>query len=123
MVKSVLAIALAVSVVGGVGYVGLRTLGEDAKATFDELNRAFEKNAPGEGKASAQDAADWIERYRSGARRAVCRDASAGWDYVCVFTDGDGRRRKIGVIVDSRQPTQMSPLVGPRQRLPKPTAS
>jgi hypothetical protein len=113
---------VAVSVVAGVGSLGLQSLGEDAKGTLDELNSAFEKNAPGEGKASAQDAAGLIERYRSGARRAACREAASAWDYVWVFTDGEGRRRKIGLIVGSKQPTQMSPLVGARQRLPKPTA-
>src|SRR5688572_30481920 len=117
MVKAVIATALAVTVVGGVGYVGFRTLGEDAKATFDELNQAFEENSPGTGKASAQDAADWIERYRAGASRAECREGVKGWDYVCVFVDGDGRRRKVGVMVGPIQPTQMSPLVGARQRL------
>jgi hypothetical protein len=122
MVKALLATGVAVSVVAGVGFLGLRSLGEDAKGTLDEPNSAFEKNAPGEGKASAQDAADWIERYRSGARRAACREAASAWDYVCVFTDGDGRRRKIGLIVGSKQPTQISPLVGARQRLPNPTA-
>lgn len=120
MVKAVIATALAVTVVGGAGYVGFRTLGEDAKATFDELNQAFEENAPGSGKASAQDAADWIERYRSGARRAECREGVKGWDYVCVFTDGDGRRRKVGVVVGSTQPTHMSQLVGANDRLPTP---
>jgi hypothetical protein len=122
MVRSLLATGLVVSAVIGGGYVGLRTLGEDAKATFDELNRALEKNRPGQGRASAADAAAWIERYRAGARAAECGEGVNGWDYVCVFRDGDGRRRKVGVIVDWRQPTQMSPLVGARQRLPTPSS-
>jgi hypothetical protein len=122
MVKSLLAVGLAVSVAAGVGFLGLQSLGEDAKGTLDELKSAFEKNAPGEGKASVQDAADWIERYRSGARRAACREAASASDYVCVFTDGDARLRKIGLIVGSKQPTQMSPLLGARRRLPNPTA-
>jgi hypothetical protein len=118
MVKALVVTGLAVSALAGAGYVGLHTLGDDAKATFDELNRAFEQNAPGEGKASAQEAAEWIERYRSGARAAQCGPGRAGWDYVCVFEDGDGRRRKVGIAVDARQPTQLSPLVGPRKPLP-----
>lgn len=120
MVKALLVTGLAVSIVGGAGYLGLRSLGEDAKATFEEVNRALEGSATGEGKASAQDVAEYIERYRSGARRAECRVGIKGWDYVCVFTDGDGRRRKVGVVVGSTQPTHMSPLVGARDRLPTP---
>jgi hypothetical protein len=120
MVKTLLATTLAVSVVAGTGYIGLRTLGENAKATFADLNQALEESSPGTGKASAQDAADWIERYRSGARDARCEDGRRGWDYVCVFRDGDGRRRKLAVMVNATQPTQMSPLLGPRQRLPTP---
>jgi hypothetical protein len=120
VVKALVATGLAVSVVAGAGYVGLRTLGEDAKATFDKLNSALEDATPGKGKASAQDVGEWIERYRSGARRAECSEGVKGWDYVCVFVDGDGRTRKVGVLVDSRQPTQMSPLVGQRERLTKP---
>jgi hypothetical protein len=120
VLRSVLIAGLAVSVVAGAGVVGLRTLGEQAKGTFETLNRAFEDSVPREGKASARDAADWIERYRSGAGGARCRPEPGDWDYVCIFKDGDGRRRKMGVIVDARQPTQMSPLVGVRQRLPTP---
>jgi hypothetical protein len=120
MTKTLLVTILAVSVAAGTGYVGLRTLGENAKATFDELNRALEESSPGTSKASAQDAAAWIERYRSGARKARCSRGRDGWDYVCVFRDGDGRRRKVGLMVDSRQPTQMSPLAGPHQPLPAP---
>ena len=76
MVRSLLATGLVVSAVIGGGYVGLRTLGEDVKAPFDELNSALEKNLPREGKASAEDAAAWIERYRAGARAAECRERS-----------------------------------------------
>jgi hypothetical protein len=121
-VKTRIATVALVSVVAGAGFVGLRTLGESAKETFDELNRTFERNAPGTGKASSQDAAAWIERYSAGAKHASCRAGQDGWDYVCVFRDGAGRRRKVGVVVGSKQPTQMSPLVAPRQRLPKPAA-
>src|SRR5919108_2883684 len=117
MLRSVIAAGVAVSVVAGAGVVGLRTLGNDAKATFDTLNKALERNQPGKGKASAREAADWIERYRAGARDAQCEAAPKQWDYVCIFKDGDGRRRKVGLLVDSRQPTQMSPLVGVHQRL------
>jgi hypothetical protein len=120
MVKALLVTGLAVSIVGGAGYLGLRSLGEEAKATFEEVNRALEGSATGEGKASAQDVAEYIERYRAGARRAECREGVKGWDYVCVFTDGDGRRRKVGIMVGPVQPTQMSPLVAARDRLPTP---
>jgi hypothetical protein len=120
MLKALLVTGLAVSIVGGAGYLGLRSLGEEAKATFEEVNRALEGSAAGEGKASTQDVAEYIERYRSGARRAECREGIKGWDYVCLFTDGDGRRRKVGIMVGPVQPTQMSPLVGPRDRLPTP---
>jgi hypothetical protein len=120
MVKALLMTGLAVSLVGGAGYLGLRSLGEEAKATFEQVNRALEHDVPGEGKASAQDVAEYIERYRAGARRAECREGLKGWDYVCVFTDGDGQRRKVGVVVGSTQPTGMSPLVGAGQRLPTP---
>lgn len=120
MVKALLVTGLAVSIVGGAGYLGLRSLGEDAEATFEEVNSALEGSASGEGKASAQDVAEYIERYRSGARRAECREGIKGWDYVCVFTDGDGLRRKVGVVVGSTQPTHMSPLVGANDRLPTP---
>jgi hypothetical protein len=121
MLRSLLVAGLAVSVVAGASVVGLRTVGREAKATFDTLNQALEDSTPGKGKASARDAAQWIERYRAGARGARCRDGGKGWDYVCVFRDGDGRRRKVGVIVGARQPTQMSPLVGVRRPLPTPS--
>lgn len=121
MLRFVLVAGLAVSVVAGVGVVGLRTLGGNAKATFDTLNKAFEDNMPRKGKASSREAAAWIERYRAGASNARCQKGAQGWDYVCVFKDRDGRRRKLGVIVDSRQPTQMSPLVGVHRRLPTPS--
>jgi hypothetical protein len=122
VVKSLLATGLVVSAVVGAGYIGLRSLGEEAKATFDELNRALEPPAPGKGKASAQDVAEWIERYRLGVRRAECpREGVKGWDYVCVFVDGDGRRKKVGVMVGPIQPTQTSPPVGAGQRLPPPS--
>jgi hypothetical protein len=118
MLKSLLATGAAVSAVVGVGYVGLHSLGEQAKKNLDELNNALEQSLPGKGKASAREVADWIERYRSGARGAECRRGRAGWDYVCVFRDADGRRRKFGVIVDSKQPSLMSPLVGAGEPVP-----
>lgn len=121
MIRTLLVAGVAVSVVAGAGVIGLRTLGNDAKTTFDTLNRTFEGSLPGDGKASARDVADYFERYRAGARGAHCRKGPRGWDYVCVFRDGDGRRRKVGVLVDSKQPKHMSPLVGVHQRLPAPT--
>ena len=119
--KLLLATGVAVSVVIGAGYVGLRSLGEEAQATFDELNRALETPTPRKGKATPQEVAEWIERYRVGARRVECGEGVKGWDYVCVIVDEDGRRRKIGVMVGPIQPTQMSPPVGARQRLPTPS--
>jgi hypothetical protein len=121
MLRSVLAAGLVVSIVAGVGVVGLRALGGNAKATLDTLNEALERSQPGKGKASAHDVANYFERYRAGARDARCRNGPEGWDYVCVFKDGDGRRRKIGVLVDSRQSTQMSPPMGVHRRLPSPS--
>jgi hypothetical protein len=44
MVKALLVTGLAVSLVGGAGYLGLRSLGEEAKATFEEVNRGLERN-------------------------------------------------------------------------------
>jgi hypothetical protein len=121
MLRAVLAAGLVVSVVAGVGVVGLRTLGGNAKATLDTLNEALERSQPGKGRASAREVADYFERYRAGARDASCREGRNGWDYVCVFRDGSDRWRKVAVIVDSTQPTQMSPLLGVHRHLPAPS--
>jgi hypothetical protein len=121
MVKSLLAVGLAVSVAARVGFLGLQSLGEDAKGTLDEL-KPSRRTLPERGRPPPRMLADWIERYGSGARRAACREAASASDYVCVFTDGDAGLRKIGLIVGSKQPTQMSPLLGARRRLPNPTA-
>jgi hypothetical protein len=120
MLKSVLVVGLAVTVFAGAGAVTLRTLGNDAKATFDSLNRALAESAPAKKKASARDVADWIERYGAGASGARCGKTKKRWDYVCVFKDGQGRRIKMGVIVDSGQPIEMSPVVRLRRPLPPP---
>lgn len=120
MLKLFLVAGLALSVFAGVGVVTLRTLGDDAKATFDNLNETFANSAPGKERASARDVGDWIERYRAGASGARCKKTRKGWDYVCVFKDGQGRRVKMGVLVDSRQPIQMSPVVKLRRPLPPP---
>jgi hypothetical protein len=107
-------------VIGGAAVVGLRTLGEDAKATFDTLNRTFEDSVPGEGKASSQDVEDWIVRYRRDARGVVCEKDLRAWDFVCVFKNSKGRRLKMGVMVNWSQPIQMSPVVKLRRPLPRP---
>jgi hypothetical protein len=120
MLRGVLAAGLTVSVVAGAGVVALRSVGEDARDTFDTLNQAFSDNASGEGEASAQEVSDWIERYRDGARGVRCRRAASGWDYVCFFRADGGRRLKVGVVVDSRQPRRMSPIVPVRRPLPPP---
>jgi hypothetical protein len=120
MLKMFLVAGLAASLLAGVGVVTLRTLGEDAKATFDTLNETFANSAPSKKKASAPDVADWIERYRAEASGARCRKTKKSWDYVCVFKDAQGRRVKMGVMVDSRQPIQMSPVVKLRRPLPSP---
>jgi hypothetical protein len=120
MLKSVLVVGLAVTVFAGAGAVALRTLGNDAKATFDSLNRALAESAPARKKAAARDVAEWIERYRAGASGARCGKTKKRWDYVCVFKDGQGRRVKMGVMVDSRQPIEMSPVVRLRRPLPPP---
>jgi hypothetical protein len=120
MLKSVLVVGLAVTVFAGAGAVALRTLGNDAKATFDSLNRALAESAPATQKASARDVAEWIERYRTGASGARCGKTKKRWDYVCLFKDGQGRRVKMGVMVDSRQPIEMSPVVRLRRPLPPP---
>lgn len=120
MLKSVLVVGLAVTVFAGAGAVALRTLGNDAKATFDSLNRALAESAPATKKASARDVAEWIERYRTGASGARCGKTKKRWDYVCLFKDGQGRRVKMGVMVDSRQPIEMSPVVRLRRPLPPP---
>jgi hypothetical protein len=120
MLRLVLIGGLAAALFAGTGVVALRTLGQDAKATFDDLNQAFADSAPANKKASARDVADWIERYRAGASGARCGKTKRSWDYVCVFKDGQGRRVKMGVMVDSRQPIEMSPVVKRRQPLPPP---
>jgi hypothetical protein len=120
MFKLVLVAGLAFTVFAGAGAVALHTVGNDAKATFDSLNRALADSAPAKKRASARDVADWIERYRPGANGARCGKTKKRWDYVCVFKDGLGRRLKMGVMVDSRQPIQMSPVVGLRRQLPPP---
>lgn len=120
MLKSVLVAGLAVTVFAGAGAVALRTLGNDAKATFDTLNQAFADNAPAKGKASPRDVAEWIERYRADASGTRCGKTKKSWDYVCVFKDGQGRRVKMGVMVDARQPIEMSPVVKLRKPLPPP---
>jgi hypothetical protein len=117
MLKSVLVAGLAVAVIAGTGTVAL---GTDAKATFDSLNRALADSVPAKKKASARDVADWIERYRTGASGMRCGKTKKRWDYVCVFKDGQGRRVKMGVIVDSRQPIEMSPVARLRRPLPPP---
>ncbi len=121
MLRGVLAAGLTVTVVAGAGVIALRSLGEGAEETFDTLNRTFSANAPGKGEASAQDVADWIERYRTGVRSVRCRKPASGWDYVCSFRNDGGRRLKVGVLVDSRQPRQMSPVVPARRPLPPPS--
>ena len=120
MLRGVLAAGLTVSVVAGAGVLALRSVGEGAKETFGTLNRTFSDNAPEKGEASAHDVADWIERYRADARGVRCRKAASGWDYVCFFRNDGGRRLKVGVVVDSRQPRQMSPIVPVRRPLPPP---
>ena len=120
MLKLFLVAGLAVSVFAGVGVITLRALGDDAKATFDTLNETFANSAPTKKKASGRDVADFIERYRAEASGTRCKKTKKSWDYVCVFKDGQGRRVKMGVIVDSRQPIQMSPVVKLRRPLPSP---
>jgi hypothetical protein len=120
MLKSVLVAGLAVTVFAGAGAVALRTIGNDAKATFDTLNSALADNVPANKKASARDVADWIERYRAEASGARCGKTKKRWDYVCVFKDGQGHRVKMGVMVDSGQPIEMSPVVRLRRPLPPP---
>jgi hypothetical protein len=120
MLKLFLVAGLAVSVFAGVGVVTLRTLGDDAKATFDTLNETFANSALDKEKAPARNVTDWIERYRAGASGARCTKTRKSWDYVCVFKDAQGRRVKMGVMVDSRQPIQMSPVVKLRRPLPPP---
>jgi hypothetical protein len=90
MLKSVLVVGLAVTVFAGAGAVALRTLGNDAKATFDSLNRALAESAPATQKASARDVAEWIERYRTGASGARCGKTKKRWDYVCLFRTDKG---------------------------------
>jgi hypothetical protein len=114
-------VGFAVSVLAGAGFVGLRALGEETKGTFDTLNEALAESAPGDEKATAGDVEAWIERYRTEARRISCASRSAEWDYVCTFEDRQKRTLKMGVMVDSRQPMQMSPIVKARKRLPPPT--
>ena len=120
MLKSVIVVGLAVTVFAGAGAVALRTVGNDAKATFDSLNRALADNAAVKKKASARDVADWIERYRAEASGTRCGRTKKSWHYVCVFKDGQGRRAKMGVMVDARQPIEMSPVVKLRRPLPPP---
>ena len=93
-------------------------MSEEAEATFDTLNRTFAESAPGDDKASAQDVAAWFERYRPDTAAVQCRKAPPRWDYVCVFRAESGRRMKVGVLVDSRQPVKMSPIVLARSPLP-----
>jgi hypothetical protein len=119
MVKGVL-VVLGVAGVLGSGAFALRSVVERADATFDTLNEALADAIPGKGKASAQETAAWIERFRPGASHVQCERAAKQWDYVCVFR-GDGKRRlKMGVIVNYKQPIEMSPAVHLRQRLPAP---
>ena len=120
MLKGVL-VTFTVLGLAGAGVVALRSVGEEAEATFDTLNRTFAESAPGEEKASTQDVAAWFERYRPDARAVQCRRAPSGWDYVCVFRTEPGRRMKVGVRVDSRQPIEMSPIVRARRPLPPPS--
>jgi hypothetical protein len=105
----------------GAGVVALRSVGEEAEATFDSLNRTFAESARDEEKASRQDVAVWFKRYRPDAPAVRCRRAPSGWDYVCVFRTEPGRRMKVGVRVDSRQPVEMSPIVSARKQLPPPS--
>jgi hypothetical protein len=120
MLRTVLVAGLAVSVVAGAGVLTLRTLGDEAKETFGTLNEAFADSEPGQRKASAQEVADWIARYRTDARKPHCQRGADGWDYVCVFRNRQGRQVKVGVIVNSRQPIQMSPAVRTRRPLARP---
>ena len=62
MLRTVLALTLGLSVIGGTGVVALRTVGENTKETFDTLNEAFADAAPVKGRASTEDIARWIER-------------------------------------------------------------
>jgi hypothetical protein len=120
MLKGVLVTFTVLGLVGG-GVVALRSVGEEAEATFDTLNRTFADSAPGKEKASAQDVADWIARYRADTSDVRCGIGRKGWDYVCVFRTERGRRLKVGVVVDSRQPIEMSPIVAVRRPLPGPS--
>jgi hypothetical protein len=117
-VKSLLVVVLAVSTFAGVGIAAFRSLGLNTKTRLEAVNSALTGGAPVQGKASAQETAAWIERYRAGATDARCREGQKGWDYVCAFRDGTGRRLKVGVTVDTRQPLRMSPLVGLRRPVP-----
>jgi hypothetical protein len=117
MLKTVVAVALGLAVLGGTGVAVFRTVGENTKETFDTLNEAFADAAPANGNASARDAARWIERYVPGASGARCRKRAAGWDYVCTF-ERQGRRVKMGVVVNATQPVEMSPIVRAARRLP-----
>lgn len=117
MLKSVVALALGLAVIGGTGVVVLRAVGEDTKETLDTLNDAFADAAPAKGSASPREAARWVERYVPGASGARCAKGEAGWDYVCTF-DRQGRPVKMGVVVDARQPVEMSPIVRASRRLP-----
>lgn len=119
MLRTLLAVALGLSVVGGTGLVALRAVGEDTEHRLDALNEAFADAAPATGKASAEDAARWIERYVPGATGPRCESGAAGWDYVCTF-DRRGRRVKMGVAVDATQPVETSPIVKAPRRLPPP---
>jgi hypothetical protein len=123
VLRTVVVAGLAVSFLVGAGVFALSTVGEEAETTFNTLNEAFADAEPRKGKASAQEVSDWIERYRADATGTRCRQGTGGWDYVCIFRSRRGRRLKMGIVVDWKQPIEMSPTVRLRQRLASPIGS
>jgi hypothetical protein len=69
VLKTVLVAGLAVSIFAGAGALALRTAGDNTKATFDTLNKAFAHSEPDKEKASPQAVSYWVERYKGGRER------------------------------------------------------
>jgi hypothetical protein len=51
---------------------------------------------------SAEDVEAELAENGYGAARFACEDVDEGWDFVCTYTDVDGRRLKVGLRVDGR---------------------
>jgi hypothetical protein len=51
-------------------------------------------------KPSADEVAQVLSRNEAGATEIGCAAERDGWDYVCTFTAVDGRRKKVGLLIN-----------------------